>query len=198
MSAAHEDPGRSDPLEPVLREAEDELQRRLREACDTEARGIANESSAEIRRLEDALLAAAAAAEETLALRRHIERRSAGEAPTSAERTARAEAGAPPTTTTPLPEEISRVREFRDAEGQLWRAWPVTPGRARSTGAAERYLGEFHNGWICFEALQSAARRRLPRQPPNWSELDDAELTRLLDEAITAPVRKPRPLSESS
>src|SRR5919202_979754 len=66
---------------------------------------------------------------------------------------------------------ILGLREFRDPNGQLWRAWPVTPGQARRGRHAERYLGEFHKGWICFEALESSARRRLPQQPERWTDL---------------------------
>ncbi|HKO16158.1 MAG TPA: hypothetical protein VJU87_07960 [Gemmatimonadaceae bacterium] len=186
-----------DPLEPVLRETEDELQRRLREACDAEAQGISSVSATEIRRLEDALLAAAAAAEQTLALRRRIERRKVAppESPgavapgteTLSEEQQRSTARDLP------PETPFRVREFRDSTGQCWRAWPVIPGQARGGRTAERYLGEFHKGWICFEALEGSARRRLPQQPPAWSELDDSELARLLEQAISAPERKPRP-----
>src|SRR5689334_9823642 len=70
-------PQDSHPLEPVLREAETELARLLREACDAEEKGVANESAAEIRRLEDALLSAAVAAKETLHLREQVARDSA-------------------------------------------------------------------------------------------------------------------------
>jgi hypothetical protein len=85
-----------------------------------------------------------------------------------------------------------KVRVFRDAEGQLWRAWPVTPGQARPGKTAQRYLGEFHKGWICFEALESSARRRLPRQPEHWTELKEPELCQLLQQAINAPQQKGR------
>jgi hypothetical protein len=85
-----------------------------------------------------------------------------------------------------------KVREFRDGSGQLWRAWPVAPAQVRHGKSTERYLGDFHKGWICFEALESTARRRLPGRPVQWSALTEAELGRLLDEAISAPARKPR------
>jgi hypothetical protein len=155
-------------LAPVLREAEAELERRLREACEAEAEGIASESTGEIRRLEDALLKAAVAAKHTATLRELAQSADESRA-----------------------ERLSNVREFRDANGQLWRAWPVTPGLSRE-GRAERYLGEFHKGWICFEALGSSARRRLPQRPARWAELPDSELTTLLEQAIRAPERKER------
>ena len=90
----------------------------------------------------------------------------------------------------PIP--ATRVREFRDATGQLWRAWPVTPGQARQGRPAQQYLGEFHKGWICFESLDTPARRRLPQQFPDWGSLAESELAQLLDRAISAPQRKPR------
>lgn len=186
MSRSSETPAKKDPLESVLRDVEAELRNRLHEACEAEASGISTESAAEIRSLEDSLLAAAVAAEQTLTLRRHIEQRSADTAG-NAERsdTTPNEAAAPPL----------RVREFRDAEGQLWRAWPVKPGQARPGRTAERYLGEFHKGWICFEALESSARRRLLGQPAGWTELQESELCQLLQQAINAPQRKRRPES---
>jgi hypothetical protein len=151
----------------------------LRDACEAEANGVSNESASEIRHLEDTLLAAAVAAEQTIALRRHMERRES-ETKTPLE----TPAGAPNEPTEP----VLKLREFRDAEGRLWRAWPVTPARPGRT--AERYLGEFHKGWICFEALESSARRRLPGQPEDWAGLQEPELCQLLDQAINAPQRR--------
>ena len=180
MSPPSDDQAGRDPLEPVLRDVEAELRSRLRDACEAEARGIATESATEIRHLEDSLLAAAVAAEQTIALRRHIEQRKS-EAP------GHAQAGALPNEPA---EPVLKLREFRDAEGQLWRAWPVTPRQARPGRTAERYLGEFHKGWICFEALESSARRRLPRQPEHWSQLEEPELCQLLEQAINAPQRR--------
>ena len=183
MSASSEDNSEKDPLEPVLRDVEAQLRDRLREACEAEANGISTESAAEIRRLEDSLLAAAVAAEQTVALRRHIERRKS-EMPADTEQSA--------TSSDNPVEPVLRVREFRDADGQLWRAWPVTPGQARPGRTAQRYLGEFHKGWICFEALESSARRRLAGQPTGWTELQERELCQLLQQAINAPPRKSR------
>ena len=195
MSASSDDSEHHDPLEPVLREVEDELHRRLKEACEAEAEGLSSDSTEEIRRLEDSLLAAAVAADQTLTLRRHIERRkeAAGVAPEHERRVQQR----PIVPDEPEQRPLYGVREFRDADGQLWRAWPVTPG-ARPGRTAERYLGEYHKGWICFEAMEGSARRRLPHQPPQWSELKDADLAGLLEQAITAPKRKERQWKPSS
>jgi len=184
MSPSSDDKSAKDPLEPVLRDVEAELRNHLRDACEAEANGISTESAAEVRRLEDSLLAAAVAAEQTIALRRHMEeRKSKMPEPAEGSGTLPNEPGEP----------VLTLREFRDAEGRLWRAWPVTPGQARPGRTAERYLGDFHKGWICFEALESSARRRLPGRPADWTELQEAQLCQLLQQAINAPERKQRP-----
>ena len=160
-----------DSLQPVLQDAEAELARRLQEACEAEEKGVASESAAEIRRLEDTLLAAAAAAKQTLAVRRRIEQSSEKE-PVATEGTS-----------------AGTVREFTDAEGRVWRAWPVTPGQR--TGRTKTFLGEFQVGWICFEHIEGSARRRLAGHPPRWSELSERDLDLLLQQAITVRERKP-------
>ena len=172
-------PPSSDPLTPVLREAEEELSRRLREACDADAKGVASDSTAEIRELEDALLAAAVAAEHTLSLRKQIEQTSP-KAPCATEGTS-----------------TGNLREFRDSEGHSWRAWLVTPGLSRSE-RTKQFLGEFQVGWVCFEGTDGAARRRLPGHPARWSELSEPELEALLKRAITARERKPQPPEASA
>jgi hypothetical protein len=88
------------------------------------------------------------------------------------------------------------VREFTDCKGRTWRAWPVTPGSARAGQPSRRTLGEFQEGWICFESLDDSARRRLPRHEARWSELRAEELERLLDQAITVQGRK-RPAGQN-
>ena len=181
-----------DPLEPALREAEAELHRRLQEACEAEASGVSTDSAAEIRRLEDALVGATVAAKRAIAVREHIDRRTSDEAergPTEPEKSTASVTG------TGHPERSqssAEIREFRDPSGHLWRGWPVTPAPTRGGRSSERYLGEFYKGWICFEALDGSARRRLPQVPTNWAELPESELVRLLEQAITAPPRKDR------
>ena len=198
-----------DPLQPLLDEAEAKLHRRLHDACEAEARGVASDSAIEIRRLEDSLLSAAMAAEQVLTVRRHMQRnakaaeQSSGDAPTEpAEppRAGAARAPASPDLVAPavgqqdLPrasdEIATTVREFTDCNGQTWRAWPVTPGSARAGQPSRRSLGEFQEGWICFESVDDSARRRLPRREARWSELREEELERLLDQAINVPGRK--------
>jgi hypothetical protein len=208
---------KQDALKPVLQEAEDELSRRLHEACVAESTGLASKTSDEIREIEDSLLAAAVAAGQAISLRRHMQERDekdnardakidkpraeamkleqAAAAKQSAEARQAAQGHEPPAAPAPFdrdPIGASTVREFRDSSGQQWRAWPVIPGMSR-TGKPRQYLGEFQRGWICFESLDSPARRRLPCAPARLAETKDEELERLLLEAITAPERKGAP-----
>lgn len=208
-----------DPLQPLLDEAEAKLHRRLHAACEAEANGVSSDSAIEIRRLEDSLLAAAMAAEQVLTVRRHMQRnakaaeqssgtgsRAAGPAPEQAEagathppRGVPAEAAPERQEVAPQPDEtgqvVTTVREFKDCKGRAWRAWPVTPGSARAGQPNRRSLGEFQEGWICFESVDDSARRRLPRRESRWSELPEEELERLLDQAINVPGRKHAPSS---
>lgn len=184
-------PQDSHPLEPVLRDTEAELARLLREACDAEERGVANDSAAEIRRLEDALLAAAVAAKQTIALREQITQDRA--VPAEDDPVHDAPAAAPHATDSSSVSNdtvTGTVREFTDRRGHAWRAWPVTPGAA-GTGRAKNVLGEYQLGWICFEGLDVAARRRLAGHPARWTELSDEELDTLLQQAVTARERRP-------
>lgn len=193
-------PPESDPLQPVLADAESELRRRLREACEAEAKGLSTDSTQEIRRLEDALLAAAVAAEQTITVRRQMKRR----APAEREHPITISKAADPKSNTDLKvesgsgesgtpgrgeESPTRVREFRDDTGSMWRAWPVTPGLSRASSSGRGVLGDFQDGWICFEGLDCTQRRRLPRRQSSWANVTDEELQDLLAQAIDAPGR---------
>jgi hypothetical protein len=56
----------------------------------------------------------------------------------------------------------------------------VIPGLSRASARGRGFLGDFQDGWICFEGLSTTARRRLPYRQPNWAEITDEELQRLL------------------
>ncbi len=199
MPSSSLQPPQPDPLQPVLDDVEEELRRRLHEACEAEANGFSTVSTQEIRQLEDALLAAAVAAEQTISVRRHIE----GRASVKQERPIRIhETDDRRRSTNPRsderPDESSgergekpdtRVREFVDDTGRAWRAWPVIPGLSRTSARGRGFLGDFQDGWICFEGLNTTARRRLPYRQPNWANITDEELQRLLAQAIDAPGR---------
>ena len=75
MSPSPSETSDRDPLQNLLDDAEDELQRRLEEACEAEAGGVSTESTEEVRKLEDNLLAAALAAKQTIAVRSQMRRR---------------------------------------------------------------------------------------------------------------------------
>lgn len=199
MPSSSLQPPQPDPLQPVLEDVEEELRRRLHEACEAEANGLSTESTQEVRRLEDALLAAAVAAEQTISVRRHMERRASAkrERPIrinetdDRRRSTNPDSGESPDESAGERGEKpdTSVREFVDDTGRAWRAWPVIPGLSRASARGRGFLGDFQDGWICFEGLSSTARRRLPYRQPNWANITDEELQRLLARAIDAPGR---------
>src|SRR5690242_20687592 len=79
------------------------------------------------------------------------------------------------------------VRDFVDEEGTKWRVWPVLRSSIHPKTAAEDYLGEYGDGWLCFESANE--RRRLARYPEDWERMTDKELCRLLQRAAVVPVR---------
>jgi hypothetical protein len=80
------------------------------------------------------------------------------------------------------------VRDFVDANGVSWKVWPVTPDALQPRTAAEDYLGDYGEGWLCFES--ASERRRLARYPADWEDLSDTELRTLLGTAAIVPARK--------
>src|SRR5678815_4685959 len=134
-----------DPLQKLLNDAENELRRRLEEACEAEARGVSTESTEEVRRLEDSLLAAASAAKQTIAVRSHMKHlRFAGR-----ERPIKMDVAADHGTPAPAPRKripeskvdergeppAMGVREFTDDEHRPWRAWLVVPGLGKASSS---------------------------------------------------------------
>jgi len=180
MPTSPSQPSDRDSLRKQLDEAERVLRQRLEDACESEAKGVSNESTEEVRRLEDTLLAAALAAKQTIALRGQMNRRTPAERK-PAERK-------PPVESDDKP--AMGVREFTDEVGHPWRAWSVVPGTSRASSHGGQILGDFQNGWICFEGLGSSARRRLPFPQSKWLGLSDEDLKQLLQQAIDAPVRE--------
>ena len=71
------------------------------------------------------------------------------------------------------------VRDVVDTDGTTWKVWAVMSSAIHPKTAAEDYLGEYSEGWLCFEGANS--RRRLAHFPQNWDKLPDKELLRLLD-----------------
>ena len=200
MSSSPSEPSDRDSLQKQLDDAENELRRRLEEACEAEAGGVSTESTEEVRRLEDSLLAAASAAKQTIAVRSQLKRRRYAERqrPIKNDVAADRDAQVPaPRTRTPESKmdeggekPAMGVREFTDDEAGRWRAWLVVPGLTKSSSNGRRFLGDFQNGWICFEGVGRLARRRLPYRQGNWPDITDEELKRLVRQAIDAPVRE--------
>ena len=182
--STHDEP---DPVRPALRRAEAKVARHLEEACDEIGqKDLSQESLDELLRLEDELLAAARAVQETVRLRREL-----GERPTI---TPEPRQSTVPTASTRTAGEAPtcRLREFVDAVGKEWRVWEVKPGSSGRRINPERYLGEYVKGWLTFECLRDEVRKRLPNPPPDWFGMADADLDRLLPRAIDVPKRTPK------
>ncbi|HJR67631.1 MAG TPA: hypothetical protein VJ802_14465 [Gemmatimonadaceae bacterium] len=161
----------SDPLVVALQHTEAELAEKLEEACVPDTREVSEESTAELAKLSDSLLAAARAAKDVVSLRkRRHQRGSASDQPASEE----------------------AIREFRDIAGREWRVWAVTPSHSR-TSKREANLGEFEQGWLAFETLDEELRKRLPHYPAEWRTMSEAKLQELLGLAVEAPMRRLEP-----
>jgi hypothetical protein len=199
MPASSPQPAPADPLNHILKDAEAELHRRLRAACEEEASGTSSDSTQEIRHLEDSIFAAAVAAQRTMKLRRQIDTRASStdqapiaiaDAPTTNESSDAHETPERNDTAGEADDKTdTSVREFTDDAGHVWRAWPVIPGQSQSIARRRSILGDFQDGWICFEGVNIAARRRLPYRPAGWVSITDQDLRRLLAESIDATPR---------
>jgi hypothetical protein len=161
-------PPNQDPLGFALKQTEAKLAEKLEEACEPEPSTVSNESTAELAKLSDSLLAAARAAKDVVSLRqrRHAERGETGE--------------------------VEAIRQFTDAEGRAWRVWAVTPSHLRG-GRSEARLGEFEEGWLAFETLDESARKRLPHYPADWQRVPESRLRELLSSALDVPTRRGDP-----
>jgi hypothetical protein len=166
-------PGGGEGTTETLDRARAELARQLGDACDQATDGELPETTGELLRLEDSLLAAARATEHMIAVRRKTRGdREVGQTPE--DRVAA--------------DSLEGIREFRDRNGVEWRAWSVIPGRA--SAKVQRHLGEMRSGWLAFETLDGKSRRRLVPFPSHWMSATDEELQRLLEKAADAPVRR--------
>ncbi len=84
------------------------------------------------------------------------------------------------------------VRDVVDDNGTKWKIWPVTESSIHPKTAAEDYLGDYSEGWLCFES--ETQRRRLARVPQDWGRMPDKELLGLLKAAqVVAPRRTTPP-----
>jgi hypothetical protein len=83
------------------------------------------------------------------------------------------------------------VRDFVDENEVKWRVWPVSRASIHPRTAAEDYLGDYGEGWLCFESVSE--RRRLAHYPADWDRVPDKDLRSLLDKAAIVPARKMTP-----
>lgn len=164
-------PSERDNLLIALERTEARLAEKLEEACVPETRDVSDESTAELAKLSDSLLAAAHAAKDVISLRQR--RREKGG------RTAAAPDG-------------GSIREFSDRDAKQWRVWAVTPALSRNP-KRESPLGDFEDGWLVFETLDASTRKRLPHYPADWRTMSDERLEELLGLAVEAPTRRVEP-----
>ena len=80
----------------------------------------------------------------------------------------------------------SAFRKVTDQQGIAWSVWEVLPkGKPRRDSMIGTQLpplpDELQRGWLTFQS--DTERRRLSPAPEGWSELPDARLLSLLDEA---------------
>ena len=78
------------------------------------------------------------------------------------------------------------VRDVVDEKGTKWKVWLVSAASINPKTAAEDFLGDYADGWLCFQSDKE--RRRLARYPQDWDRLPDKEVIRLLK---TAQIVKP-------
>jgi hypothetical protein len=165
----------ADELTPALTAAEEELIARVEEACSLGPEAPGEEDTGELLRLEQALEAAARAAEKAIELRTKQRRLREGE------------------------DYSCGMREFRDHEGHEWRLWAVKPLiRQKRPGTLDRLRPEYQKGWLTFERLDGQERRRLPAIPEDWATRSVIELESLLSAATPVPPRPAREVSDPS
>jgi hypothetical protein len=176
-----------DNVRPALRRAEAAVAQHLEEACE-DRENISEESTDELLRLEEELLAAARAVDEAVKLRRKLgDAEGAAEKQTATPGTSGSPGDSPASTAS------TRVREFRTRSGSEWRVWEVRPGAGGRERRPELYPVDYLEGWLAFELLQGERRKRLPKFAAEWSRGPDTDLEQLLEQAVDVPKRKPRP-----
>jgi hypothetical protein len=83
------------------------------------------------------------------------------------------------------------VREFKDEQGRLWRAWEIRPEAIHPPTKGEDWLADCYvTGWIVFETLAGDEKRRLCPWPMNWAEADGIRLRQLLASAEVVPPQR--------
>jgi len=88
------------------------------------------------------------------------------------------------------------VRDFTDAGGAKWRVWSVALENLQTKTAVEDYLGDYGEGWLCFESAKE--RRRLALYPPDWESMSETELRELLLRAAVVGQRRSPHVDDTS
>ena len=83
------------------------------------------------------------------------------------------------------------VRDIVDEDGTPWKLTAVQSSAIHPKTAAEDFLGEYSEGWLCFEC--PSGRRRLARFPQDWDRMTEKDLLRLLKAAEVVQPRKHTP-----
>jgi len=169
-------------LRPALDRAQNELDSRLAEACGQHG---SDESTGELIKLEEILTEAALAAKEAISIRRRLGVERDKDASAAQSQAEGSELGPP-----------VGVRDFVDAEGRAWHVWEVPPEQLSARSRPGVYAGEYQSGWLAFETADGEERRRLPRYPREWREIDGQGIESLCREAqpVTRrlrPVQRP-------
>jgi hypothetical protein len=91
------------------------------------------------------------------------------------------------------------VRDVVDENGTKWKVWSVATATFHPKTAAEDFLGDYADGWLCFEAEAASQRRRLAMFPKDWDELPDSGIIALLKKAeLVVPRRNTPPKAGES
>ena len=83
------------------------------------------------------------------------------------------------------------VRDVVDENGTKWKVWAVQASAIHPKTAAEDFLGDYSEGWLCFECDNQ--RRRLARFPQDWDKMADKDLLALMKAAQLVQPRKHTP-----
>jgi hypothetical protein len=65
------------------------------------------------------------------------------------------------------------LRELTDRFGTVWKVWDITPDQLHPSSRSGDYLQGFLDGWLVFETIDGAEKRRLYPVPADWQELGD-------------------------
>ncbi|HET9002588.1 MAG TPA: hypothetical protein VFN39_01185 [Gemmatimonadaceae bacterium] len=86
------------------------------------------------------------------------------------------------------------LREFEGPGGHRWKAWDVTAGQIHPKTRAEDYMRDLADGWIVFERVDGAEKRRLCPYPVDWQSWSDDEVAALCARAEVVTKRLTPPL----